>query len=129
MCGPASPVDRMGEAAGSTATILASTPSFLNARPTPVMVPPVPMPETNTSTLPSVSRMISGPVVDSWIAALASLANWRTRTAPLSASDSAFSTAPRMPSALGVSSSVAPNARSSARRSFDMDSGIVRTTL
>ena len=93
------------------------------------MVPPVPMPETNASTWPSVSLMISGPVVASWIFALASLANWRTRTAPSSARASAFSTAPRMPSALGVSSSVAPNARSSARRSLDMDSGIVRMTV
>jgi hypothetical protein len=36
---------------------------FLITWPTPVMVPPVPMPETKMSTLPSVSFQISSAVV------------------------------------------------------------------
>jgi hypothetical protein len=47
----------------------------LKKRETPVMVPPVPTPATKTSTWPSVSAQISGPVVASWIAGLAGLAN------------------------------------------------------
>ena len=35
----------------------------LGDRPTPVIVPPVPTPETKTSTFPFVSFQISGPVV------------------------------------------------------------------
>src|SRR5699024_5698294 len=92
------------------------------------MVPPVPIPETKMSTLPSVSARISGPVVVRWISALAWFSNWRTRTAPSAASSSAFATAPFMPSALSVRTSSAPNARSSARRSFDIDSGMVSLT-
>jgi len=41
-----------------------------------VIVPPVPTPDTKMSTLPRVSSQISGPVVRSWIAGLAGLANW-----------------------------------------------------
>ena len=39
------------------------------------MVPPVPTPATSTSTAPSVSFQISGPVVFSWIAGLAGFSN------------------------------------------------------
>ena len=50
-------------ASGSTATIF--TFGFCSFRylPTPESVPPVPTPATNTSTVPSVSCQISGPVV------------------------------------------------------------------
>jgi len=48
---------------------------FLMKREIPVMVPPVPTPETSTSMPPSVSFQISGPVVFSWIAGLAGFLN------------------------------------------------------
>ena len=46
------------------------------ARRTPVIVPPVPTPATNTSTVPSVSRQISSAVVRRWISGLAGFENW-----------------------------------------------------
>lgn len=95
------------------------------------MVPPVPMPATSTSTAPSVSSQISGPVVSEWICGFASLANcWAQMAFSVVATISlAFSTAPRMPSAPGVSTISAPKARSMTRRSVDMVSGMVRMTL
>ena len=50
---------------GSTAMILRFGRRGFSTRPTPVMVPPVPMPETRAATSPSVSFQISGPVVAS----------------------------------------------------------------
>ena len=47
-----------------------------------MIVPPVPMPATKMSTLPSVSFQISSAVVSRWISGLASLANCRARTSP-----------------------------------------------
>ncbi len=94
------------------------------------MVPPVPMPATTMSTPPSVSAQISSAVVRRCTSGLALFANCLTCTAPVSAPIcSALATAPFMPSEPGVSTSSAPKARSSARRSFDIVSGIVRTTL
>ncbi len=82
------------------------------------------------STWPSVSFQISSAVVLRWISGLASLANWRTSTASSAApSSSALLTAPFMPSLPGVRTSSAPKARSSARRSLLIVSGMVRTTL
>ena len=72
------------------------------------MVPPVPIPEIKTSTLPSVSRQISSPVVLRWIAGPAAFSNWRTKTAPDAASFSAAATAPFIPSAAGVKTNSAP---------------------
>ena len=43
--------------------------------PTPVIVPPVPMPATKMSILPSVSRQISSAVVVRWISGLAGFSN------------------------------------------------------
>ncbi len=120
----------MADSSGSTATIWTPGLRSLSTWPTPVMVPPVPMPATTTSTPPSVSAQISSAVVRRWISGLASFANCLTWTAPVSAPiSSALATAPFMPSEPGVSTSSAPNARSSARRSFDIVSGIVRITL
>ena len=51
----------MGLSLGSTATMRTPGLCFFRNSPTPVMVPPVPTPLTNTSTLPAVSRQISGP--------------------------------------------------------------------
>ena len=102
----------------------------LSTWPTPVMVPPVPMPATTMSTSPSVSFQISSAVVLRWISGLASLANWRASTPPRSATiSSALATAPFMPVDGSVRTSSAPKARSSARRSLLIDSGIVSTTL
>ena len=95
----------------------------------PLMVPPVPTPSTTASTRPSVSAQISGPVVAWCAAGFAGLSNWRARMPPRSAAmRSAAATAPLMPSAAGVRTSSAPKARSMARRSRLIDSGIVRTT-
>nr|PRK41977.1 hypothetical protein BV190_01323 [Haemophilus influenzae] len=53
-----------GDSTGSTATEVICLPkSNLIAREIPVIEPPVPTPATTTSTLPSVSFQISGPVV------------------------------------------------------------------
>ncbi|MNT91591.1 hypothetical protein D3C72_2327170 [compost metagenome] len=53
-----------GESVGSTATVVIALPLvFLIKRLTPVSVPPVPTPAIKTSTSPSVSSQISGPVV------------------------------------------------------------------
>ena len=45
--------------------------------PTPVMVPPVPMPATKMSTPPSVSSQISSAVVRRWISGFAGFSNCR----------------------------------------------------
>ena len=74
-CGPFAPPESTGEAAGSTAMIWTSGLRSLSTWPTPVMVPPVPTPETTMSTAPSVSFQISSAVVARWIAGLAGLAN------------------------------------------------------
>ena len=130
LCGPGDPPLRIGDSAGSTATICTLGLRSFSTCPTPVIVPPVPIPATTMSTPPSVSAQISSAVVRRWMAGLASLANWRARTAPgrSAATASALFTAPFMPSAPGVRMSSAPKARRSARRSFDMVSGIVSTT-
>ncbi len=100
LCGPGWPPLRIGDSAGSTAIIWTSGLRAFSTWPTPVMVPPVPMPATTMSTWPSVSFQISSAVVWRWISGLASLANWRARTAPgrSAATSSAFATAPFMPS-------------------------------
>ena len=93
-------------------------------------MPPVPTPLTNTSILPSVSSQISGPVVFSWIAGLAGLSNClistilaRIRRRQL------LGLGDRALHALGpgVSTSLAPNAISTLRRSMLMVSGMVST--
>ncbi|EJT83782.1 hypothetical protein PPS11_30776 [Pseudomonas putida S11] len=97
-----------------------------------MMVPPVPTPATSTSTAPSVSFQISGPVVFSWIAGLAGFSNWPGRKywAGSEATISlAFSMAPFMPLAGSVSTSSAPRAFSTLRRSRLMDEGMVSISL
>src|SRR6478735_4086168 len=85
LCGPGSPPLRIGDSAGSTAMICTPGLRALSTCPTPVMVPPVPMPATTMSTWPSVSFQISSAVVLRWISGLASLANCRARIPPRSA--------------------------------------------
>ncbi|MCY1545816.1 hypothetical protein D9M68_817760 [compost metagenome] len=96
------------------------------------MVPPVPTPATSTSTAPSVSLQISGPVVCSWMAGLAGFSNCcNSKYCPglPFASSLAFSMAPFMPLAGSVSTSSAPRALSTLRRSRLMDAGMVRISL
>ncbi len=50
--------------------------------PVPASVPPVPTAATKPSTLPSVCRQISGPVVSICASRLATLSNWLAQTAP-----------------------------------------------
>ena len=99
--------------------------------PTPVMVPPVPTPETTASTAPSVSFQISSAVETRWIRGLAGVSNCWGMTAPGVASTSSLAraTAPAMPRSAGVSSSWAPRRTSILRRSMDMLSGMQRISL
>ncbi len=95
------------------------------------MVPPVPMPATRMSTLPSVSRQISSAVVLRWISGLAGFLNCcgMKYFGSLLASSVALAMAPPMPSGPGVRISSAPYARSSIRRSLLIVSGMVSTIL
>ncbi len=63
LCGDGLPPERTGLSAGSTATALNDAFLGLMYWQMPVIVPPVPTPETRMSTRPSVSFQISGPVV------------------------------------------------------------------
>ena len=64
----------------------------LRYRPTPVIVPPVPMPATKWVMRPAVWRQISGPVVASWAAGLAGLWYWSGLNAPGISAASRFDT-------------------------------------
>ena len=74
-CGPRCPPESTGEASGSTATQRNDGLRALITSPTPVMVPPVPMPATRMSARPSVSRQISSAVVVRWISGFAGFSN------------------------------------------------------
>jgi hypothetical protein len=63
LCLPVLPFESNGESDGSTAIIFTSGFFSFKYLPTPEIVPPVPTPATNISTLPSVSFHISGAVV------------------------------------------------------------------
>jgi hypothetical protein len=78
---------------------------------TPVMVPPVPTPETSTSTAPPVSAQISGPVVSRGWLGLAGFSNWRRARTCRGRSRRALRPwrwRPSCPCAPGVSTSFAP---------------------
>mmetsp|Transcript_28868 Transcript_28868/g.60631 ORF Transcript_28868/g.60631 Transcript_28868/m.60631 type:complete len:206 (-) Transcript_28868:456-1073(-) len=129
LCGPGFPPERTGDSDGSTATVSSLGFLLLRKREVPVMVPPVPTPPRNTSTLPSVCSQISGPVVSEWTLMLSGLLNCCSMKPdlPMAATrSSAFLIAPFMPSAAGVSTSLDPRALSMTRRSRDMESGMVR---
>mmetsp|Transcript_6942 Transcript_6942/g.21996 ORF Transcript_6942/g.21996 Transcript_6942/m.21996 type:complete len:247 (-) Transcript_6942:327-1067(-) len=133
LCGPwCLPPDNTGEETGSSATNWHSGLSGLMYCAQPVMVPPVPTPPTKMSISPSVSAQISGPVVSRWIFGLSEFSNCCS-SLPLSPSEatiiSAFLTAPPIPLAAGVRTSSAPSAFSITRRSIDIDSGMVSTSL
>ena len=99
LCGPATPLERTGEVAGSTATTFTSGFCFFRYSPTPVIVPPVPTPATKMSTFPSVSAQISGPVDAKCAAGFAGFVNWLGMKLPgvAAAISFAFSIAPFMP--------------------------------
>ena len=126
--GPAKPPDSTGLSSGSTATTLIFGRRDFSTSPTPVKVPPVPMPPTTMSRSPSQSRQISSAVVRRWISGLAGFSNcWRMRASVSSLSiSSARRTAPRMPSVVGVISSSAPISNKSLRLASDMLLGMVR---
>ena len=123
--------DSTADSAASTAIIWTLGLRSFSTWPTPVMVPPVPTPETKKSTWPSVSAQTSSAVVLRWISTLAWFSNCRARIAPgvLATISSALARAPPMPSGPGVSTSSAPKARSTARRSFEKVSGSAMITL
>jgi hypothetical protein len=66
----------------SAPTIVMSGFTRLRKRPTPVIVPPVPTPATNTSIPPSVCSQISGPVVASCVSGFTWLKYWFGWNAP-----------------------------------------------
>ena len=127
--GPGSPPESTGLTSGSTATIRSVGFRSLRTCPHPVRVPPVPTPDTTTSTSPPVSFQISSAVVRRCTSGLAGFTNWPAVTAPgISArSFSASVKAPLIPSSLGVRCTSAPRRASIFRRSTDIVSGMVRT--
>ena len=131
LCGPGAPPLRIGDSAGSTPTILTPGLRALSTWPTPVMVPPVPMPATRMSISPSVSAQISSAVVVRWISGLASLANWRARMAPGRSAtiSSARLTAPLHALGARREDELGAERAQQELRSLDMVSGMVRTTL
>ncbi len=131
LCGPGSQPDSTALAAGSTATQRKPGLRFLMTSPTPVIVPPVPMPEMRMSQAPSVSFQISSAVVRRWISGFAGLVNWptsRKRFGSLATISAARAIAPFMPLAPSVSTSSAPKACSMRRRSMLIVSGMVSTS-
>ena len=72
---PGLPPESTGLSAGSTATMRTPGLRAFSTWPTPVIVPPVPTPETKTSISPSVSFQISSAVVRRWISGLAGFSN------------------------------------------------------
>ena len=122
-----------GLVAGSTAMALNDGLRVLMTSLTPVMVPPVPTPETRMSTLPSVSFQISSAVVLRWISGLAGFLNccgmkeFGGLAAPdlLGLGDGAVHALRRRASARAS----APKALSKRRRSRLMVSGMVTISL
>mmetsp|Transcript_17445 Transcript_17445/g.49058 ORF Transcript_17445/g.49058 Transcript_17445/m.49058 type:complete len:236 (-) Transcript_17445:61-768(-) len=130
LCGPGCPPESTGDSLGSTATTCTAGFIALRYSPHPVTVPPVPTPHTRMSTVPLESFQISGPVVRRCTSALAGLLNCCRMWAPsvAAAISSALATAPPIPLAGSVSTSSAPKARKSTRRSRDMEAGMVSTS-
>ena len=63
LCGPGAPPESTALSSGSTAIIFKPGLRAFSTAPTPVNVPPVPMPLTTASILPPVSRQNSSAVV------------------------------------------------------------------
>ena len=131
LCIPGFSPERTAELSGSTATISILGLYDFSPSPTPLNVPPVPIPAMNTSTFPSVSCQISFAVVREWALGFAGFSNCCRMTVPgvLSRSSSAFFMAPLIPSLPGVRTSSAPMAFNRFWRSELIVSGMVSTAL
>ena len=128
LCGPGVRPDSTAEPAGSTATTMRSGLRALRCSPAPVIVPPVPTPQTSTSSLPSSASHSSGPVVRRWASGLAGLENWSGRkTSGFVAIARAASTASFIPPSDSVICTRAPYRRSRPSRSRLMPCGSVST--
>ncbi len=114
---------------GSTAIAWNDGLRGFSACATPVIVPPVPTPAISASTLPSVSVQISSAVVLRCTSGLAGFWNCCGMNASgiFASSSLAFSIAPFMPFGPSVSTSFAPSARSTTRRSMLIVSGMIST--
>ena len=131
LCAPETPFERTGDVAGSTAMTFTSGFFSFRYSPTPVIVPPVPIPATNTSTLPSVSSQISGPVVSLCAFGLDGFTNCQATKQPGISfeSSSAFAMAPFIPFVPSVRTISAPYALMMLRLSTLMVSGITMIAL
>ena len=130
LCGECVPPLSTGDLAGSTAKVRKPSIAPFSTSLTAVMCPPVPTPVIITSRPSGKSRRISCAVVVRWISRFAGFSNCcgihafgTARTISC-----ARAMAPLIPFSFGVSSSSAPYAASTFRRSTDMDSGITRIT-
>ncbi len=96
------------------------------------MVPPVPAPATKAPMRPSHCRQISGPVVSSCALGLAGLRNWSVRKCPARSAAMRLATTWKFRGSPGGAFSVittsAPSARSDARFSSDIFSGITHSS-
>ncbi|MEO5669238.1 MAG: hypothetical protein ABIR26_00980 [Ramlibacter sp.] len=128
--GDAMPLRSTGELSGSQTTMRVRGAPRRRVRPTPSSVPPVPLPVTKwVSGLSEKSARISGPVVRSWMVALASLSNCRGRNQPcVCASSAALATMPLPFCQAGVSTTLAPRKRINRRRSTLKFSAITITS-
>ena len=109
LCGPGSPPASTAEVSGSTATTRTPGRRSFSTWPTPVIVPPVPTPQTSASTSPSRSRQISSAVVVRWTSGFAGLENcWGMKPSRSATMRRASSTASLMPPSEGVSWTSAP---------------------
>ena len=99
-----------GEAVGSTANTFSFGQAFFSTCAHPVMWPPVPTPVMSASNPSGKSARISFAVVRACTSTFAGFSNCCGIHAPgvLSRSSSALAIEPFMPSARGVSTSVAP---------------------
>ena len=129
LCGPGWPPDSTGESSGSTATIRSDGLRGFSTWPTPVMVPPVPTPATNTSMLAVgvVPDLLGGgAAMDFRVGRVVELLR-DDRARDLAArAPRALAMAPRMPCGPAVSTSSAPSRASILRRSIDIVSGMTR---
>ena len=128
---PARVCEITGESLGSTAIAWNEGFRGLITSTHPVMVPPVPTAETRISTLPSVSSQISSAVVLRWISGFDGVVELLRHPGIRRLFDDLLRSGnrPFIPSAPGVSTSLAPSIANNVRRSRLMVSGMVRISL
>ena len=128
LCGPGCPPEITGLASGSTATVKSSLRPLITSE-TPVIVPPVPTPDTNASIVPSVADQISSAVVwrcTSGFAGFSNCCGIKAFSPYSSTSSPARAIAPGIPLGPGVKTISAPSIFNNTRRSTDIVSGIVK---